>query len=263
MRTEVLLESLRERSRSIVWWILGLVLLVGVNIAFYPSVRDDEALSDYAKDLPESLRALFAGGELDLASPVGYLNSQVFALTAPLVLFIFAIGAGSGAVAGDEEKGTLDLLLAHPLRRRDYVVQRFLALAVLVAVLGIVLLAAVALGSYAVNLEIAFDRLVAATVSVALVALFAGSLAGAVVSGRARAIAIAAGVVVLAWLLDGLGQAVAVLEPWRPLSPYYQALGQNPLRNGAPWGGWVILALATVAVTVMGAIGLERRDVRQ
>lgn len=266
MRTEVLLESLRERSRSIVWWILGLVLLVGVNIAFYPSVRDDEALSDYAKDLPESLRALFAGGELDLASPVGYLNSQVFALTAPLVLFIFAIGAGSGAVAGDEEKGTLDLLLAHPLRRRDYVVQRFLALAVLVAVLGIVLLAAVALGSSAVNLEIAFDRLVAATVSVALVALFAGSLAlavGAVVSGRARAIAIAAGVVVLAWLLDGLGQAVAVLEPWRPLSPYYQALGQNPLRNGAPWGGWVILALATVAVTVIGAIGLERRDVRQ
>ena len=74
---------------------------------------------------------------------------------APLVLFIFAIGAGSGAVAGEEETGTLDLLLAHPLRRRDYVVQRFLALAVLVAALGIVLLAAVALGSLAVNLEIA------------------------------------------------------------------------------------------------------------
>ena len=82
-------------------------------------------------------------------------------------------------------------------------------------------------------------------------ALFVGSLAlavGAVVSGRARAIAVAAGVAVAAWLLDGLGQAVDVLEPWRPLSPYYQALGQNPLRNGAPWGGWVILALATVAV---------------
>ena len=106
MRTDVLRESLRERSRSIVWWTLGLVLLIGVNVAFYPSVRDDEALGDYAKDLPESLRALFAGGELDLASPVGYLNSQVFALTAPLVLFIFAIGAGSGAVAGEEEKGT-------------------------------------------------------------------------------------------------------------------------------------------------------------
>jgi ABC-2 type transport system permease protein len=266
MPVDILVESLRDRSRSIVWWMLGLVLLVGVNVAFYPSVRDDEALSDYAKDLPESLRALFAGGELDLSSPVGYLNSQVFALTAPLVLFIFAIGAGSGAVAGEEEKGTLDLLLAHPVRRRDYVAQRFLALAALVVALGIVLLATVALGSAAVDLEIAFGRLVAATVSVTLLALFVGSLAlviGAVVPGRARAIAIAAGVAVAAWLLDGLGQAVDALEPWRVFSPYYQALGQSPLRNGAPWSGWAILAIATLVLAVVGAVGLERRDVRQ
>lgn len=266
MRTEVLVESLRERTRSLGWWTLGLVLLIAVNVAFYPSVRDDDALSEYAKDLPESLRALFAGGELDLASPVGYLNSQVFALTAPLVLFIFAIGAGSGAVAGEEEKGTLDLLLAHPLRRHGYVVQRFVALATQIALLGVGLLAAVALGSAAVGLEIGFGRLVAATVSVTLLALFVGSLAlatGAVAPGRARAIAVSAGVAVAAWLLDGLGQAVDPLEPWRPLSPYYQALGQNPLRNGAPWSGWAVLAVAVTALVALAALGLGRRDVRQ
>jgi beta-exotoxin I transport system permease protein len=266
MQTEVLVESLRERSRSIVWWTLGLVLLIGVNVAFYPSVRHDQALSDYAKNLPKSLRALFAGGELDLASPVGYLNSQVFALTAPLVLFIFAIGAGSGAVAGEEEKGTLDLLLANPLRRRDYVVQRFLALTLLVAALGIALLAAVAIGAAAVDLEIPFGRLVAATVSVTLLALFVGSLAlaiGAAIPGRARAIAVAAGIAVGAWLLDGFGQAVDALEPWRPLSPYYQALGRNPLREGAAWSGWAILVAASIVLVVVGAVGLERRDTRQ
>ncbi len=266
MGTEVLVESLRERGRSLVWWTLGLLLLVGVNVAFYPSVRDDQALSDYAKDLPESLRALFAGGELDIASPVGYLNSQVFALTAPLVLFVFAIGAGSAAVAGEEEKGTLDLLLAHPLLRRDYVVQRFLALTALVAALGVALLATVAVGSAAVGLEIGFGRLTAATVSVALLALFVGSVAlavGGVLPGRARAIGVGAGVAVAAWLLDGLAQTVDALEPWRPLSPYYQALGQNPLRNGAPWGGWAILVAATLVLAAIGALGLARRDLRQ
>lgn len=178
MPTDVLVESLRERARSVLWWTLGLVLLIAVTIAFYPSIRDDPALSDYAKDLPESLRALFAGGELDLASPTGYLNSQIFALTAPLVLLIFSIGAGSWAVAGEEERGTLELVLAHPVRRREYVVQRFLALGVLVAVLGIALLAAVAVGSVLVNLDIAFGRLLAASVSVALLALVFGSRAG-------------------------------------------------------------------------------------
>jgi ABC-2 type transport system permease protein len=266
MPTEVLFESLRERARSVLWWTLGLVLLIAVTIAFYPSVRNDPALSDYAKDLPESLRALFAGGELDLASPTGYLNSQIFALTAPLVLLIFAIGVGSGAVAGEEERGTLDLLLAHPVRRRDYVVQRSLALGVLVTAMGAVLLAAVAIGSRLVDLEIAFGRLVAASASVALLAFFFGSLAlavGAIRPGRAQAIAISAGAAVVAWLLDGLGQAVDPLSSWRPLSAYYQALGQNPLREGTPWSGWAILALATVIAVVLGSVGLERRDTRQ
>ena len=263
---EVSLEALRERRRSLLWWTLGVAALVALNVAFYPSVRDDEALSDYAKDLPESVRALFAGGELDLASPVGYLNSQVYALMAPLLLLIFSIGAGAAAVAGEEERGTLDLVLTHPVRRRDYVLQRLLALAVLVTALTLVLLATVALGSLAVDLEISFARLVSASVSVGLLALLFGTVAlaaGAVRSGRARAIAVAAGLAVASWMFDGLAQAVDALEPWRPLLPYYHALGQNPLREGAQWGGWAILAAATAVLAACAAAGLERRDVRQ
>jgi ABC-2 type transport system permease protein len=266
MPTEVLVEVLRERRRSLLWWVLGLAALIALNVAFYPSVRDDEALSDYAKDLPESVRALFAGGELDLTSPAGYLNSQVFALMAPLILLIFAIGAGAGAVAGEEERGTLDLLLAHPVRRRDYVVQRFLALAALVAALATVLLVTVAAGSSLVDLEIGFGRLLAASVSVGLLALLFGAIAlavGAVRPGRARAIAVAAGLAIAAWIFDGLAQAVDALEPWRPLSPYYHALGQNPLRGGASWVGWAVLAAASAVFVIFAALGLERRDARQ
>ena len=101
MRAEVALQTLRERRRSLLWWSLGLVAFVALNIAFYPSIRGDTSINDYVKDLPESLRGLFAGGELDIASPAGYLNSQVFALMAPLILLIFAVGAGADAVAGD------------------------------------------------------------------------------------------------------------------------------------------------------------------
>jgi ABC-2 type transport system permease protein len=244
---------------------LGLAALVALNVAFYPSVRDDQALSDYAKDLPESVRALFAGGELDIASPAGYLNSQIFALTAPLVLLVFAIGAGSGAVAGEEERGTLDLLLAHPVRRRDYVLQRFAALAALVAALVVVLLATVAIGSGLVDLEIGFGRLVAASTSVGLLSLLFAAIAlaaGAIRPGRARAIAIASGAAVVSWIFDGLAQSVDALGSWRPLSPYYHALGQNPLREGVPWSGWMLLLVVTAVGAALAAVGLERRDTR-
>lgn len=266
MPTEVVVEALRERRRSIVWWTLALAGLIALNVAFYPSVRDDPALSDYAENLPESVRALIAGGELDFTSPEGYLNSQVFALMLPLLLLIFAIGAGAAAVAGEEERGTLDLVLAHPLRRHAYVVGRFVALTALVVALTAVSLVTVAAGSRLVDLEIGFGRLVAAAGSVGLLTLLFAAVAlaaGAARPGRASAIAVAASLAVAAWLLDGLGQAVDVLDPWRPLSPYYQALGRDPLREGVPWAGWAILAAATLLVVAAAAAALERRDVRQ
>jgi ABC-2 type transport system permease protein len=266
MPLEVLAEALRERRRSLLWWMCGLAALVALNVAFYPSVRDDPALSDYARDLPESVRALFAGGELDLASPAGYLNSRIFALLAPLLLLIFAIGAGSAAVAGEEERGTLDLVLAHPIRRRHYVWQRFLALAVLLNALATVLVASVALGSLVVDLEISFGKLAAASLSVGLLALLFAAVAlaaGAIMPGRARAIAVAAGFAVAAWIFDGLARSVDALEPLRPLAPYYHALGRDLLREGASWASWALLVAAIAIVTVVAATGLERRDARQ
>jgi ABC-2 type transport system permease protein len=166
-------------------------------------------------------RALAHGASLQTGT--GYLNSQVFAVLAPLFLLIFAIGAGLDAVAGEEEKGTLDFVLAHPVRRTSYVLQRSLSLVALVAALTVILLATVAVGSLLMDLEIGFGRLIAACVSVGLLASLFGMVAlagGAVRPGRAQAISLAAGLAVASWLLDGFGQSVDALEPFRPLSPW-------------------------------------------
>jgi ABC-2 type transport system permease protein len=266
MKAEVLAETVRERRRSLAWWALGLIGLVALTVAFYPSVKDSSGLSDYARDLPESLRGLFVGGEIDITSGAGYLNSQVFAMLAPLLLLIFAIGVGGAAVAGEEERGTLDLLLAHPLRRADFVVQRFAAMSVLVLALTIVLLITVALTSAAVDLEIGFGDLAAACGSNALLALLFGTAAlatGAIWPGRGRAIAVATAFAVAAWMLDGLGKAVEWLDPFRPLSPFYQAIGTDPLRDGVPWGSWALLLGLSAVLVAVAMHGLQRRDLRQ
>ena len=266
MRAEVAFQALRERRRALLWWGLGVVALVGLNIAFYPSVRDSAGLADYSKDLPKALRALFAGGEINLVSATGYLNSQVFALMAPLILLVFSIGAGATAVAGAEERGTLDLLLAQPLERADFVLQKFAALSASVLALTLGLLVTVAVGSRLVDLEIGFGKLVAASGGVALLALLFGALAlavGAARPGRGRAAAVAAAVAAASWMLDGLGQAVDALDPWRPLSPYYQALGTSPLSDGVPWASWALLVALTALCVGAGVVGLRRRDVRQ
>lgn len=257
-------QLLRERRRSLAWWVLGTVALVALTVGFYPSVRDVSGLSDYARNLPESLRGLFAGGEIDLVSAAGYLNSQVFAALAPLLLLIFAIGLGAAAVAGEEERGTLDLLLAHPVARARFVCERYLAIVVLIAALSAALAASVLAGSALVDLEVGAGRVLAASAAVGLLALLFASLAlavGCVAPGRGRAIALTAAVAIGSWVLDGLAPAVAALEGWRPLSPFYQAIATDPLREGPAWDNWALLLAASLVLLAVAARGLERRDV--
>ncbi len=81
----------------------------------------------------------FAGGT-DFISPVGYLNSQLFFLMLPIILGIFAISLGSDALAGEEGRGTLDLLLSTPLSRRKAVLEKFATMLAGTAVQALILL---------------------------------------------------------------------------------------------------------------------------
>ena len=145
MNAEIVFEGFREHRRSLLWWSFGLVVFTVITLVFYPSIRDSSGLSDYSKDLPEAMRAMFVGGELDLTSPSGFLNSQIFAVMAPTLLAIFAVSTGASAIAGDEERGLLDQRLAQPVSRSSMVVQQFFWLLAGVAILTAVLLATVVL----------------------------------------------------------------------------------------------------------------------
>src|SRR5207302_6238091 len=68
------------------------------------------------------------GDASKLTSPEGFLSLAFFSFM-PLVVGVFAVLAGSGLLAADEENGTLDLVLAHPVSRTALFLGRLLALA--------------------------------------------------------------------------------------------------------------------------------------
>ena len=107
-----------DRRWTIIGWAVGLTILVIVQIAVYPTIRDQPGLSDIWRNAPDAVKALFGfGGEFDLSSGPGYLRAEIFGFTLPLLFLIYAMGAGAGAIAGDEEHGTLGLVLAQPVQR--------------------------------------------------------------------------------------------------------------------------------------------------
>lgn len=53
-----------------------------------------------------------------LARPRDHLDLYFNYMT--VIIGIFAVGAAAGLLAGDEERGTLDLILAHPVSRSSF-----------------------------------------------------------------------------------------------------------------------------------------------
>lgn len=151
MLNNVFLKGLRERRVSMIWWAVGIGLTIILTVSIYPSMRTNTGLQDYADQSSDVMKAF--AGTTDFVSPVGYLNSQLFFMMLPIILGIFAIAIGSDALAGEEGRGTLDLLLSAPLSRRKAVLEKFATMLTGTVIQATILLAVTALIALAVNMN--------------------------------------------------------------------------------------------------------------
>lgn len=265
MLRSVLLKSLRDVQRSFAWWALGLAGLVALMVAVYPTVRDNPELNRLVEEYPEALKAFIAfGGAVDYTSGAGYLGSELFSFMVPLLFIVCAVGNGAGTIAGEEERGTLDLLLSHPVTRRRLAVDKIGAMVLELAGLGTVLWAALWVGATIVGMDVSAAHLAAATASAALLALAFGAIAfmvGAATGHRALAVGLATAGAVAAYLVNGLAALVEALTTPQKASPFYHYAIGDPLRQGLALDHSLVLVAIAVVATVVGVLAFERRDV--
>ena len=264
MLRSVFTKTLADTRRALVWWSIGLVGLVAMLIAVYPSIRDNPDLNELVESYPDALKAFIAfGGAVDYASGAGYLGSELFSFMAPLLLLVAAIGAGARATAGEEERGTLDLLLANPLSRRRLVLEKLGALVAEIALLSVVLWLALLVGVELASMDVSAAHLAAATAGAALLAIGFGAiamLAGAISGHRAVAVGVPAAGAVAAYLVSSLAAIVDALRPFRQASPFYHYVASDPLRSGLELGHTGFLVGVTAVAAVAAVVAFDRRD---
>lgn len=262
MPGSVLLRTLADRTHALVWWSLGVSVLALLRMAFYPSVRDSPALTRLFEEVSPAFRALI--GAADLVSPEGYLNAGLFAFLLPVLFLTYTIGFGSDAIAGEEQRKTMDLLLSMPISRTRLVIEKFVAMVVLTTALAVALWIALVIGSPVFEFNIAIDLLAAQVANVALLSLVFGATAlvlGSATGRRAMAAGVVAGIAVAAQLVNSLAPLVESLRPYQKLSPFYQYSANAPLVNGLSAGHVTVLATTTLALGVAAVIAFQRRDV--
>jgi ABC-2 type transport system permease protein len=261
--SELFRRGLRDHRRSLLAWSVGVVAYIGLIVAIFPSIEGSPEFDDLLESYPEILKELFGiveGGSL--TSGAGFLDAELFSFMLPLLVLFLAIGSGARTFAGEEDAGRLELVLAYPVRRRDAVLAKGLAVAAevlfLCAAVGLSLLVFDPL----VDLGLEVEHVAGAAATLAALGLIHGWLAlsiGAATASRALAIGVPAGLAAAAYLVNGLHGVAEWLDPLRFASAFW-LVGSSPLQGGARAWGVVVVLVAAAAILGMGATLVERRD---
>lgn len=264
MLSSVLLKTLRDQRISLIGWISSIALVVLMYAAIWPSIRDQPSMADFLDQLPEAFRALFLATGASMTTPVGYIQIEMMSFMAPLLVILYAVVQGSGAIAGEEERQTLDLLLANPVGRLRVMWEKAGAAAAVVVLLAASTGAALILIGRPFDLVLPVDGVAAAMLHLALLGMVFGALSLAIGASTGRAgpaRGAVAVVAVVAYLVNALAPLVSWLDWAQELSPFYQYNAHDPLRSGVSWPA-VLVAVATVAVLMaVASWGLRRRDI--
>lgn len=256
--------TMRPQLRSLIGWGIALVLIVLVSLASYPALREQAAeLQQLLDNMPPAMQA-FLGDLSDVTSGPGFIRGRIFALVLPLLLIIYAVGRSADAIAGEEERGALDLQLAHPNTRRGLLLQKALAIATgtTLLTLPVFLMLLVAnpildLGLDAGRLILTTKILIVHTFAVAAIALAVGASTGR----RAWAVSSAILVAAAGYIIEGLGNVSDAVEPFQVLSTFHHYGGGATLTTQSFWPGALVLTGATIAALVVALVLFERRDI--
>ena len=246
---------------ALIGWAFGLAAVTSLYLPLFPSIGASAELQAIIDSLPEQLVSTLGFDEI--TSGAGYTQATVLGLMGFVLLTIASVGWGAAAIAGDEERGALELTLAHGVGRTQVLLERWL-----LVVLKLVLLVAFTGGLIALYNEISDLGIhplgiTAGALALLALAVLSGTTAlavGALSGSRSGAIVTGAGIALVGYALTALSRQSADLAFLADYSPYSWAYGHEPLSTGITWLQLAPFALA-LGLLLLGMLGFARRDI--
>ena len=119
----------RSELGALLGWTAALAALAVLMTAMYAIVSGDLALQvrQILEQLPPQMRQFF-GGAIEITTLPGWLKAIVLSGLLPLTVAIWVALAAAGVITADRDRGTLEFILALPVRRGRLLTERWLAL---------------------------------------------------------------------------------------------------------------------------------------
>lgn len=236
-------------------------IMIGLLYDFMPI----ETMARLIESYPElnTIFAAFGGG--DFSTPAGFFQLEIFSLMAPAATLIAGIAVGTRALAGEESKNTMGLLLSNPVKRSRIVIEKSLTMVICCVVAGIATFLGVAAGSLFGGLDMNMENIAAASLLAVLLGVAFGMLALclAAATGQGKIASFGSiGVVLVSYITASFLPLSDTLTGYAKWSPYYYYTGSEPMINGLNLGHVAVLGIMAVAFFILSIYLFQRRDLR-
>lgn len=256
--------ELRRIRTLVLWTAVAAIAYGGIVAGFYPTFRDNQSMIDeYMHLFPKDLLAVF-GMQGSLADPGVMFSTYVGGMLWPIVAAVAAIALATRPVAGDLDRGFLEIALSTPLSR-----VRYLATAIAGQAVALALLAGATVGGMLVGgllMGAPFDGwrfLLAGVHAFAFGCVVAGvaTLLSVAVLDRGRAAGIATALVLGTYLLDAASKVWPEVATVAELSPFHHFVTRPIIDEGIfPTGDFALLVTVAVAAWAGAILLFRRRD---
>ncbi|MBV9230159.1 MAG: ABC transporter permease subunit, partial [Chloroflexi bacterium] len=242
------------------------ILAWGIGLALFGAI-------DFAESTPTTLTAFaslvqlfrFLGNPYQMQTPEGFITFRIMELFVPLAISFWPILAGARLVRGEEERGSMDVLLATPQSRTRLLLSKLSALLIALVLIGLLFALGLIAGQARLEGHADVVRAMLAGLNLSLLAFFFGCLAllfSQFTISRAAAAGWVSGLLLLSVFLDSTGRLLN--GSWvQYLSPLYYYNLNRPLLPGFPDQPLATVFLACLTVLFAGAslVLFARRDI--
>lgn len=261
MLNNIFRKTLYERRWMLIAWSVGIFAMTLLTMSFFPFFKNS-GFEEMFATAPKSLQGLL-GDAASYKTVQGYVDQQIFALRLPLLTIIMAVSLFLGIGVADEDRGTMETLLAQPISRTQVFWQKFAAGAVILGVACLAIMLAVIASFPIAKGTMGLDRLLAATFGCWLISLVFGALTyavGAITGKRGLTIGLASAVAFVTYLISSMAPAVDKLASAVKLTPFYYYNSPSITKNGLDFGHVLVLLAIIGLLGVAGYFVFNKRD---
>ena len=248
----IYLKTLRDFRIAILGWGLGMGLLILVVLASFPSLVETPEARASLVSLGPSFAWLAEPIKIDTAG--GYATFK-YGFTV-LVMALWPLLVGSRMLRGEEERGSMDVLLSMPRGRGRVALEKLAAIWTALLLMGLLIGLLTFAGGMRVNADFSFGDALLSGLNLALICGVFGSLALLIsqfTQERGTAAGLTGGLLLLFIVLDMVHRVIPNTVWISRLSPIYYYNLNKPLVPGYSFNPGAMLVLLALSILLSGA----------